>query len=88
MKEENQEKKDIKKNKIGAVILFFTAIFVLFLIFSTIFALLNMGNSNIISGIHIHGIDVSGLSKEEAIELLQNRLQEKIDGSITLEYEH
>ena len=27
MKEENQEKKDIKKNKIGAVILFFTAIF-------------------------------------------------------------
>ena len=87
MKEENQEKKDIKKNKIGAVILFFTAIFVLFLIFSTIFALLNMGNSNIISGIHIHGIDVSGLSKEEAIELLQNRLQEKIDGSITLEYE-
>ena len=87
MKEENQEKKDVKKNKIGAVILFFTAIFVLFLIFSTIFALLNMGNSNIISGIHIHGIDVSGLSKEEAIELLQNRLQEKIDESITLEYE-
>ena len=87
MKEENQEKKDVKKNKIGAVILFFTIIFVLFLIFSTIFALLNMGNSNIISGIHIHGIDVSGLSKEEAIELLQNRLQEKIDGSITLEYE-
>lgn len=86
MKEKNQEKVDLRKNKIGAIILFFTVIFVLFLIFSTIFALLNMGNSNIISGIHIHGIDVSGLSKEEAVELLNNRLEEKINGSITLQY--
>ena len=36
------------------------------LLFSTIFALININKEKIISGVSIKGIEVSGLTKEEA----------------------
>ena len=52
-----------KKRKILAITII-TAIIVIFS--STIFALVNINNEKIIGGISISGIDVSGLTKEEA----------------------
>ncbi len=90
---ENEIKNKIKKEykgKNSKVILFAIIISVLILIgiiFSTIFAIININNNNITSGVKIKGIDVSGLSKEEAknkIELIYNEKKQK---DILLKYE-
>lgn len=64
------------------VIVIIVAIFI-----STIFALVNMNNEKIISGISISGIDVSGLSKEEAIAKMTTIYQEKKEKEIGIQYE-
>ena len=65
--ERNTNDNEIKKKSKKRIIIISSiiAIIVLFLIIiSTIFALLNINNSNIVSGVKKEGIDVSGLSKE------------------------
>ena len=65
-KEPKENKKTEKvKEKITLPIII-AVIFLLFVFFSIIFALMNIDNNNIISGVKIEGIDVSGLSREEA----------------------
>ena len=54
---------------------------------STIFALLNLNNEKIISGVSIVGIDVSGLTKEEAKAKITEVYQPKKETEITIEYE-
>ena len=54
---------------------------------STIFALVNINNEKIISGVSISGIDVSGLSKEEAKAKISNIYQEKKEKEIGIQYE-
>lgn len=71
-----------KKTKKGLIITIaaITVIFILML-FSTIFALINMNNQNIMKGISILGIDVSNLSPEEATkkinDAIENRFQDE-----------
>ena len=48
------------------------------LLFSTIFALININNEKIISGVSIKGIEVSGLTKEEAKAKLETIYTEKM----------
>ncbi len=57
------------------------------MLFSTIFALMNINHEKIISGVSISGIDVSGLTKEEAKAKITEIYQPKIDKEITLQYE-
>ena len=57
------------------------------LIFSTVFALTNINNEKIISGVTIKGVEVSGLTKEEAIAKLETVYSEKINNNIMLQYE-
>ncbi len=45
-----------------------------------------MTNSKIIKGIQIDGIDVSGLTKEEACKILNEKVKERQQGTITLKY--
>ena len=54
------------------------------LCFSTIFALINANTNTIISGISIKGIDVSGLTKEEAITKVSSIINDKISTSFDL----
>ena len=56
------------------------------LIFSTIFALIYSTNSNIINNIKINNIDVSGLSKSQAEEKIQNLVDNILEDQITLKY--
>ena len=88
--ENNTNDNEIKKKSKKKIIIISSiiAIIVLFLIIiSTIFALLNINNSNIVSGVKIEGIDVSGLPKEEAKAKLEEIYQEKNQNDILLKYE-
>ena len=76
-----------KHTSILKIFLILFSIFVLTLIIIiSVFTYLNFKNTNIISGIYIKGIDVSGLTKEEAIEKLNIELNSNIPEEITLKH--
>ena len=86
-KEEKEMEEEIKPKKRGKKIAIFICVIIIFaLFFSTIFALVNMNNQKIMTGITIKGIDVSGLSKEEAKAKLQTIYNEKLEKEIHLKY--
>ena len=82
---ENFKEKDIKSIKtkviIGAVIV------AIVLIFSSIFSIINLGNSNILKGVTIKGIDVSGLSKQQAVDKLTQIYNDKLAKEIEVKYQ-
>lgn len=55
--------------------------------FSTVFAFANIKKEKIISGISISGIDVSGLSQEEAKAKINEIYQDKKEKEISIQYE-
>lgn len=70
-KEETKEKN--KKNKKNLlIILAIIAVILLFL--STIFAITNMDNNNIVKGVYIEKIDISNLTKEEVDNLINEKI--------------
>ena len=69
-----QKKNQKSKNKRLWVIITISAILIIGLIFSTVFALLNLGKQTIAKGVCVKGIDVSNLSIEEAT----NKINEAI----------
>lgn len=65
-----------KERKTRLIIIIIMIVMILIAgIFSTGFALLNLNSNKILSGISIRGIDVGGLTKEEAINLVNEKLQ-------------
>jgi len=76
-----------KKNKWIAPLIITVVIIILALFMSTIFALLNINNNNIVSGVSISGIDVSGLSKEEAKAKIETIYNEKKEKEISIKYQ-
>lgn len=80
-----------KHSKTKKFIIFFVlpliVLIILLAILSTIFALINMNNTNIIDGVFIQGIDVSNLSVEDAKSKLSSIVNEYISKEITLQYE-
>ena len=81
--EEYLKKRKSKKIKIIASIVVVVAIFVL----SIVFALINMTNENILNGISIQGIDVSGMKKEEAIQKIKETYEAKQEKDIEVKYQ-
>ena len=84
--------KDIKEMKLKdknrfTYIILFIIIIIAILFFSTIFALININNQKIITGITINGIEVSGLTKEEAKAKLETIYNEKKSNDLKLKYE-
>lgn len=79
-----------KHSKTKKFIIFFVipliVLIILLAILSTIFALINMNNTNIIDGVFIQGIDVSNLSVEDAKSKLSSIVNEYISKEITLKY--
>lgn len=88
-KEEPKEKnKKEKSNKKYILCIFLMCIlFIIGLVFSTIFAIININNNNIVSGVKIEGIDVSGLTREEAKLKINIIYEEKKQKDIKLKYE-
>lgn len=91
LQNKKEEKSNIKKlnksKKVAIISIIISVIIAIILIFSTIFALLNINNTNIISGVKIEGIDVSGLSRDEAKTKIETIYNEKLQKDIMLKYQ-
>ena len=97
-KEKVEEKKipkaKIKKEKINVykssnkvnLSIIIGLILLILAIFSIIFALMNIDNNNIISGVKIEGIDVSELTREQAKEKINAVYEGKKQKDIVLKY--
>ena len=83
--ERNESQKTGKKKIIPIISI--AVIVCLLIVFSVIFALININNDKILSGISIMGIDVSNLSQDEAIKKLEEVIQIKQETDIVLKYE-
>lgn len=84
-KENNMAKRNIK-----TPIIVFSALIIILLILSVIFALVNINNDKILSNISIMGIDVSNMTQEEAKEAVNEVVNLKLEEEMTLkkdEYE-
>lgn len=77
---------DTKKKK-WVIPMVIAIIIIVAVFFSTIFALVNINNEKIIGGVSISGVEVSGLSKEEAKAKMINIYQEKKEKEIGIQYE-
>lgn len=90
IKKKRRKRKKINIKKIGEnKTLLATIIFIIILvimIFSVIFAILNINNNNILNGVTIEGIDVSGLSREEAKAKIETVYNAKKREDIILKY--
>lgn len=83
---ENQENKKDKKEKMSIFSLIFILIICIFLLSFVIFTAYNVFNTNIISGVHIKGIDVSNMSTSDAKYQLDNYLKNKLPEEIKLKH--
>ncbi len=89
--EKEQEKEEVptvkKSHKTLLIVLLALFIMVfLCLLFSTVFGFLVSKTSTIIPNVFIQNIDVSGLTKEQALEKVSPILEEKLAQPITLKY--
>ena len=84
LEEELEKMQEPEKKKKLPIFIAVAAIFLIILLFSTIFALINLNQSNIASGVKIEGIDVSGLNLDEAKSKIEITYNEKKDNLIKL----
>ena len=92
-KEDKKRKKEfnkdeyLKKKKRKVRIIITTIILIILTLLSlVIFALLNINNDKIISGTFVEGIEISGLTKEEARVKLEQIYKEKKNEEINVKY--
>ena len=90
-KQKNEEKEhEIKipkyHSKLQIAVIIIISILLLILIFSTIFALVNLGNKKIIKGISIGNQDVTNLTVEEASDMLNQIVEQKKENTIIIKY--
>lgn len=84
--EENKKVSEKHHKTFFIISLSILAITALFLVFSTIFAVFFSYNATIVNGVKIKDIDVSGLTKEEAIQKVSSAFDNKLKQSFTLKY--
>lgn len=61
-------------------------LFLAFLVLSTIFALLNINSDKIVNGVSVVGIDISNLTKQEALDKLNAEFSNRISKDIVLKH--
>ena len=89
--EENQKEESVKKTEKNTKknVLIASAVILIILVLlalSVVFAIMNINNNNIVKGVKIEGIDVSGLSREDAKSKIESIYQDKKGKEITLKY--
>ena len=87
MQDDKEEKAKRHKKRVKKIIISIIMVAIVMIFISTVFALTNINNEKIVSGVSIEGIEVSGLSKEEAIAKLKTIYSEKLEKNIELKYE-
>ena len=90
IKKENSEKNLTHKKKNKKPILIFLLIILililLLLIASTVFGIINMNTNKIIKGVYINNIEVSNLTKQEAIDKINNELNNEENNYIIVKH--
>lgn len=86
IKDKSRDESKRKKSKIKKTAIVIVAIVLVMLICSTIFAILNLGNEKIISGVKIQGIDVSNIEKDNVKQKLKEIAQKAAEKQIILKY--
>lgn len=83
---EKQEEKDVKvlKKYTWAIVITAIVLLIVALVLSTAFGIATKNSTKIISGVSVGSIDVSNLTKAEAVEKLNNIVNEKIQKTINL----
>jgi len=61
-----------------------TLILIIAFLFSTIFALVNISNTRVVSGVKVNGIEISNLNREEAIYKLNEIVEQKLNSDIII----
>lgn len=89
---ENVVQEEINKGKDGlkkytiVITIISVILFIGLIVFSTIFGLINRTSDKIVSGISINGIDISGLTYEEATQKIGKIYEEKTKKNISLKH--
>ena len=84
--QEYMEQAIAKRQKTIKISIIAIVVIILMLILTTGFAFTSMTNSKIIKGISINGLDVSGLTKEEALKLIEEKIKERQEAIVKLKY--
>lgn len=81
-------KKSEHKSYIGLLIfsIIFFIVFLLASVFSTVFAFINVNNTTFVSGISILGIDVSGLSKDDAKQKVTDDVSNRLSTDVIFKH--
>ncbi len=82
MGKNSEKEKNNKKYILPAITI--SVVIVILLVFSVIFALININNDKILKHVSIMGIDVGGLSIEEAVQTVNDAVDTKIDEEMIL----
>ena len=85
--EQKTEYKKVKtqKSKKGLIIVLVLIFIILAaVILSTIFSLLNMNSTKIMNGVLVNGVDISNLTKQEAVEVLNKKINNNDENYITV----
>lgn len=78
--------KEKRRKKILYCVIPISVLMVLLLLLSTVFALININSTKIMQGVSIQGIDVSNLSKEEAMQKLSSIVGEHLSKQILVKH--
>ena len=81
-----EPKKEKSKKKSSILVISITLVLCLAIFMSVIFALLNINNEKIMSGVYINDIDISDLTKDEARKKLEDITKEKLEEEMNLKY--
>lgn len=81
-------KKSEHKSHIGLLIfsIIFFIVFLLASVFSTVFVFINVNNTTFVSGISILGIDVSGLSKDDAKQKVTDDVSNRLSTDVIFKH--
>lgn len=94
IKEENKDKKvkeykekNTNKNKVLIISFVSISLLLVVLFCCTIFSLLNINNTKIIKGISINKINIEGMSKDEALITIKEKIEKELEKDINIKSE-
>jgi len=84
IQEESYKIKSNTNKKTIIILSCITLILIIAFLFSTIFALVNISNTRVVSGVKVNGIEISNLNREEAIYKLNEIVEQKLNSDIII----